>query len=346
MEGLYKHKNSQYWQLSKVVAGKLIRRSTKTKDKAEAERRARKWIAEIEEQVIHGARTILTFEQAAALYVDSYGHKKSMDDDIHSLQRAMPFIGKMDIETIHERTFKPCRDELLKSGLKASTVNRTIAIISLVLKHCALTWRDDHNKPYLDTVPRIERVPERDKSPAIPLTNEQLSSLFEHMNNRYRVITTFAIHTGLREKTQCALQWDWLHQENGIYFFWLPKSSMKSGRPFYCVLNSTAAAIIMNQKGLHSEYVFPSPRGGRYWKFNSKHFRGARTKAGLNGIATWHSMRATFATRLRKLGVSEESRKDLLDHSGSITTHYSVPEINNLYELVQKLAYEYPKIEY
>ena len=54
---------------------------------------------------------------------------------------------------------------------------------------------------------------------------------------------------------------------------------------------------------------------------------------------SWHSARATFGTRLRSTGVTEEDRSYLLAHNtGSITTQYSWANIKQLIECVEKLC--------
>lgn len=52
-----------------------------------------------------------------------------------------------------------------------------------------------------------------------------------------------------------------------------------------------------------------------------------------------HSLRHTFGRRLRRAGVSLETRKALLGHAnGDITTHYSAAELEELLEAVGRIA--------
>ncbi len=52
-----------------------------------------------------------------------------------------------------------------------------------------------------------------------------------------------------------------------------------------------------------------------------------------------HDLRHTFATRLRRLGISNEVRKDLLGQVNTdITTHYSAGELKELLEAVERLV--------
>ncbi len=342
MQNIYRKRKGGFWYIDKTIQGYgRLYESLRTKDKTEAERRAIIRLAEIEKQTVYGQKKVITFGEAVYMYVRDYGHKKSIDDDLSSLKMIIPHIEQLTLEQVHETRLRPIKAELLKTR-KASTVNRCIAVVLVIMKHCVRTWRDELDRPYLDVIPHIEKIPEQDKKPAQVLTAMQLIALYNELNDDYRDFVLFALHTGLREKTQCRLRWSELYSEEGAQFFWVNPENMKSGRPFYCVLNSVAAGIVNDRRGNGSEYIFPSVRGGAYWKFNGKHFNNARVRAGLKGIVTWHSFRAMFATNLRRIGVSEEDRKTLLDHSGSVTSHYSVPQIMYLRNIVERLADEYP----
>ncbi|TMH40346.1 MAG: site-specific integrase, partial [Betaproteobacteria bacterium] len=52
-----------------------------------------------------------------------------------------------------------------------------------------------------------------------------------------------------------------------------------------------------------------------------------------------HDLKHTFGRRLRAAGVSFEDRQVLLGHkNGSVTTHYSAPDVANLIEAVNRVA--------
>jgi integrase len=59
-------------------------------------------------------------------------------------------------------------------------------------------------------------------------------------------------------------------------------------------------------------------------------WKNAKKRAGLPQVRV-HDLKHTFGRRLRAAGVSFEDRQDLLGHkSARITTHYSMPELQNL----------------
>lgn len=102
-------------------------------------------------------------------------------------------------------------------------------------------------------------------------------------------------------------------------------------------LNSIARNIIESQRGKHSEFVFTC-EGIPVVRINGRTWRGARERAGLEQCRV-HDLRHTFGRRLRAVGVGLEDRKDLLGHkSNSVTTHYSKPEIKNLFAAAEKIV--------
>ncbi len=149
----------------------------------------------------------------------------------------------------------------------------------------------------------------------------------------------------MRQNNQVMLQWQWMVDMPNLntYGFIIPAyvngvRNFKNGQDFLLVLNSEAKRIIEKWKGKHHIYVFPSPRGKHYSRFNNHPFRRCRKRAGLDGIITWHSTRTTFATRLRAAGVDTEDRAQLLGHKKSITTQYSWADVQHLINCVEKLC--------
>lgn len=356
LPGLNRESKTGIWKLDKIIKNYgRIYRSTGTTEYAEAERRAIRWIKDIEDAVIHGKRTRITFNEAAALYI-STETKKSLKCDINDLKKVMPYIGNLYIDQVYQETLDPYI-KAEKKTKKASTINRSIRIVSRVLNLCARSWRDDHHMPYLDSPPVITQLPETDKKTTPPLEYKEEEKLLSLLKEDYQDFWLFAVNTGLREQNQAGLLWESRVDMPTLdtFGFLIPGmvdvsdddqceklvKNTKNGKDFLLVLNKTARRIIEKWQGRDAKYVFPSPKGGKYYRFNNKHFRNMREKAGLKGVITWHSARSSFATRLRAARVSEEDRAQLLGHaSRSITTQYSWADVRHLIECVEKLADE------
>ncbi len=351
LPGLNRHPKTGNWIIDKKIRGYgRLCKSTGTQDYQEAERRAIKWIKEIEESSIHGKRTRLTFAEAAAIYIEKET-KKSIDDDIRGLKQIMPFIGNLPLSEIHNESIKPMIEKF-RSGWtsptgtefapqKASTINRKIRVIGRILNLAARSWRDPYHRPYLDTPPLLAQLPEHDKKHTRPLEYSEEIRLLDQLNDNYRDWWIFAVNTGLREQAQISLEWDWEVELPFLktFAFVIPGKNQKNGMDFLLVLNSTARQIVNRWRGRDDKYVFPSPKGGKLNRYNNRHFRHARKNAALDGEINWHSARATFASRARAVGVGEEDRAKLLGHASvSITTQYSWADVRHLIECVERLC--------
>jgi len=149
----------------------------------------------------------------------------------------------------------------------------------------------------------------------------------------------FAINTGLRQGEFLALRWSWQVKvpEIGSSVFLLPDTTTKNGEERIVVLNSIAKRVINAQVGKHPIFVFEY-KDNPIKILNTKAFRAARKRAGLPSVRV-HDFRHTFAHRLRAAGVSFEDRQALLGHKGgSVTTHYSAPDIRRLIESVELIC--------
>jgi hypothetical protein len=147
-------KKGDIWQIEKVIAGQLIRCSTGETDLESAEQYLVKLIEDTRKVKIYGQRLERTFDQAAARYVEEYGHKRSLDRDINSLQAVMPYIGSLELRKIHSGVLDEFIKNRRKAGITAGTLNRDLSIIKRVLKLCAELWRDENGNRWLRCLSR------------------------------------------------------------------------------------------------------------------------------------------------------------------------------------------------
>lgn len=94
-------KKGEIWHIDKVIAGQQICRSTGETELENAER----FLAQITEQLrkvkIYGERLERTFDEAAARFIEEYGHKRSIERDIVTLKAVMPYIGEPPLLKVH-----------------------------------------------------------------------------------------------------------------------------------------------------------------------------------------------------------------------------------------------------
>jgi integrase len=233
-------------------------------------------------------------------------------------------------------------------------MNRALASIRLVLKHAATVLRDQNGNPWLAHVPELPRLDWNDGRKPYPIDKLQESLLMKHLNAELRILALWLINTGMRSQETLNLRWSWRREvpELGCYVFDVPGEFTKNNKDRVVVMNRVTQQILDNKPRLDLGFVFANAKGLKRDRVLTTNWKKARVKAAdeyeaLTGEpADWgfrnlrvHDLRHTFATRLRRSGVSLEVRKDLLSHVNSdVTTHYSAGELAELIEAVERLV--------
>jgi integrase len=336
MSGLVNRKG--VWHIDKVVRGRRICESSGTSDIEEAERYLAHRMEEIRQAEVYGVRPKRTFRKAATKYLNEK-EKSSLDKDAWALKRIDPFIGSLRLEQVHMGTLRPYIEHGRVNGLKNRTINMPLEVVRHILNLAASEWLDENGLTWLQHAPKIRLLPRTDAREPYPLTWEEQDRLFAELPDYLREMCLFNVNTGCRDREVCGLRWEWEEQvtELGASVFIIPKENVKNRQDRLVVLNMVALQVINRQRGKHPEWVFAyegktknKSEPGPIWSMNTTAFKKARNRAGLPHVRI-HDLKHTFGRRLRGAGVSYEDRQDLLGHkSGRITTHYSMPELENL----------------
>ena len=270
--------------------------------------------------------------------IDEYGHKKSLDRDIISLDKIMSYIGHIELSKIHSGVFDDFISDRKKAGIKAGTLNRDMASVRRVLKLSAAKWRDENGKPWLDNVPMMPLVDGIERKPR-PISWTEQELLLKELPGYLSEMALFALNTGLRDQEICGLKWSEECKVSGLdtTVFIIEESRTKNNRERIVPLNSVARSIVASRRDNKSEYVFDF-KGRKLERMNNRAWRMAREANELKSVRV-HDMRHTFGMRLRAAVVSIEDRQDLFGHhAGRITTHYSKVEISRLIDCVELLC--------
>jgi integrase len=161
----------------------------------------------------------------------------------------------------------------------------------------------------------------------------------------------FALHTGVRHGNMYGVKrrnantppLDWQNINLPFKEMTFKGTSMKAGRPLRVPLNDVALAAlaIWKERSGGAGTVIENEDGSV--AHGSKHwFEDAISEAKIEDF-TWHDLRHTFATRLRRLGVPLEDIGALLGHSirssgFGITARYAHVHMPNLHAAVAKLC--------
>ena len=347
--GLYQRNG--IWHIDKQINGRRICKSTGTKRKREAEEYLAFQLNKYRRITVFGEPQQFTFSEAAARYIEEET-KKSLDRDIQDLKIVMPFIGDVLLNKLHMETLKPFIDFRQGEGVKSATINRTLAVVRLVLKRAQARYRDVNGNPWLQTIPEIPKIKWGDDRERYCLDVKEERCLLKTLSPELRHIALFLLHTGLRDQELCHLAWKNMRYEKDVMCFVLPKTITKNQEERLVVCNRVARQIAESHIDNKSAYVFHgrfgkkrSEVGGHGWNEGRK--RAAKLYEQREGHqAAWgfsnlrvHDLRHTFCQRLRRKGVSLETRKALMGHAnGDITTHYSPVEIGELYTALERLV--------
>lgn len=371
--GLQKQPNG-IWRIDKIYKGERFQESTGTCDREEAEQYLIHRLEQLRQEKVYGVRQVRTWREAATRFLIEFKDQASIKLSAHHLAGLDPYIGAMPLTHIDDQALAPfIRDRLTESKgqdgkLKKAVSNRTINIsierVVRILTLCTRKWRDDERRPWLDSVPLLTKLEEKKASrKPYPLSWDEQSALFAELPDHLHRMALYKVNTGCREQEVCKLRWDWEIKvpEIGASVFLIPadfggrneRSGVKNGDERLVVLNSVAQSVINRQRGLDSEWVFPYGQpSGPVHRMNDSAWKKARVRAadkwekdhksaahpGFRSIRI-HDLKHTFGRRLRAAGVTEEDRKALLGHkNGSITSHYSAAELDQLIAAANKVS--------
>jgi integrase len=327
------------WHIDKVIRGRRICESTGECEIERAEEYLARRIEETRQASIYGVRPKRTFRQAATKYLQE-STKTSLRDSAIMLKQLDPFIGDLQLDKVSMGTLQKFMEKRKSDGVKKRTINYALQTIRHILNLAASEWYDEYGQTWLATAPKIKLLKEDDKRDPYPISWDEQFRLFQALPEYLAKMALYKANTGCREQEVCQLRWEWEHQvpELNTSLFIIPKGKVKNREDRLVVLNKVASAVIEEMRGKHPEFVFTNSKGKSVKYMNGGCWRRAREKVGLPQVRV-HDLKHTFGRRLRAAGVSFEDRQDLLGHrSGRITTHYSMPELENLIAAANKVC--------
>ena len=341
------------WHIDKMFRGARICESTGTSNLRQAEEYLAKRIVELREVRVFGVRIVRSFRAAATKYLEENQHKRSLERDARALVILDPFIGERAVQRVHHDALQPFVRSRLEAGISPGTINRDLAVVRRILNLCARLWRDELDRPWLDTPPLIQMQRHPNKREPYPLSIDEQRLLFSELAGHLARLALFKVNTGLREQEVVNLRWVWEVSvpELDTSIFVVPRTYVKNGLDRYVVLNRVAKSVIDGCRGEHPEFVLTRARQPITRIYNSG-WKAARRRAskryasefgrscpkGFRSIRV-HDLKHTYGHRLRAAGVGFEDRKLLLGHKSShVTTHYSAPEIEALIQASEKVC--------
>lgn len=239
-----------------------------------------------------------TFGDAAALYQEEF-KGKNKDRLDYALRPVLEYIADVRLMDLDDDALWEYKQERSREVM-AGTVAVELGAVSRVLNKAAKDWR------WLPWVAVIHKVKGKKKNP-YPLTRKEERKLLYRLKGDVKLISLFALNTGVRRREVFELKWTQEHEKGGIELFEFPESEGNRYRPI--VLNSAAKKVVQQMEGRDPDFVFPK-------RDVAAPIRKAWIKAGLpnhpliqKGISNF---RLTYKHRLGLAGANHDERDTLL----------------------------------
>lgn len=233
---------------------------------------------------------------------------KTMKSYLHYLQEYLTFRAGLQAED-NEMTAKSFLLSLENKGASAQTRNLCLSAIKFYFR----------NVMKIQTPIEI-RTAKRNQNLPVVLSREEIGRVLEvTRNTKHRLMLALAYGAGLRVSEVVALR---------VGDMDLPELMLhiKQAKGRKDRISVVPEKLINNLRSLGAgkqghDYVFASERGGKLTtRTAQKVFEHALDKAGIKKLATFHSLRHSFATHLLENGVDVRYVQELLGHQNIRTT--------------------------
>ena len=264
---------------------KVLGQSTGTVDKAKAKEYHDKLKASLWDQARLGVRPRRTWNEAVVRYLAETSHKASQVTDKIHLRWLDAFLNGVQLDAINREVLDRIVAARRAEGVKNSSVNRVMEVVSAVLRKAFNEWE------WLDRVPRVQMLPEA--KPRIRwITKDDAQRLIATMPPHLAAMVRFSLETGLRRSNVTGLQWSQIDLARRTA--WIHSDQAKARQAIAVPLSAAAVIVLREQVGKHPTHVF-SYRGKPVTQVNTKAWAAGLKRAAISNFR-WHDLRHTWAS--------------------------------------------------
>lgn len=312
---LYERDGIYYARIT--VEGREYRRSLKTSDPAEAEKRLAKWL----EGVSPYKGTVRhTFKEAAALWIDAGQWKaKTLQGYAKLLSILDQHFGDKYWDQVDKAALQAFAEKRKAAGTGVATINRYLTVVSGIADHV----RELDGWPDLNPVRLLPKKTRKEKRhPYIRPPAEDVEAYFARMQGTFGDLCRFALLTGARMDEIAGLKA--ADARGGKAQLWQTKSDFR-----VISLSPEAQAIVERQAAHKSGYLFVTRNGDRYkrvtemWREVVARAQKAAQKDGRRLTRMrFHDLRHEYAIRYLETGGHIYTLQKLLGHSTITQTEW------------------------
>lgn len=309
------HKRGNVWFVKFMLNGKLIRRSTGSTNKKEAEKREREIRAEAASKLKRKAVKHLsgiTYSEAIIKWKNT-SMPKSMESHARNTR---PYLDHVRLENVPSATYDMIAD-MQQRGLDNQTINRRLSVVIRILNLAYKKW------DWLDKelASKIEKLPEKGLAREIYLSRDEFVELIDAVDKQEaRDVLCLAVNTGMRMGEIYALEpGNWKKP-----YLVLHAGMTKSGK-------ARSVPLVEELHHLMDNLPIKIHRESVRW-----YFEKARKKIGREEIRM-HDLRHTFASWIASdPNIASGTLRDLLGHSSLLVTDKYTHLQGNTFEAVSR----------
>ncbi len=325
---LYK-RSSTWWIRFTTPAGELVRRSTGTANKAQAQELHDKLKAESWRVQSLGTKPKYTWDDAGSKFLLETQHKATHENDKGQLRWLQQFLRDKPLHEVDRELISRIAQTKAQEA-SPSTANRHLALIRAILRRACYEWE------WIEKVPKIRLYPEP-KRRIRWLTPEQVKTLLAELRPHQQDLVMFALSTGLRQSNVLHLEWSQVDLERKTA--WIHPDQAKARIAIHVPLNSVALAVLLRQVGKHPTRVFTFKGKPIAWA-NTHAWREALKRVGIENFR-WHDLRHTWASWLAQQGTPMNVLQELggweSEEMVRRYAHLSQPQLMKHSELVSNV---------
>ena len=278
-------KRGDVWQIDIYKPdGTRLRQSTGTTDRKAAQEYHDHLKSQLWRQKMFGNSPERSWKEAVVRFLNETEHKASRSDDIIRLRWLNNGLGDKMLSDITIDLINRI-GEAKREETSASTANRHLALISVILRKAAREWE------WIPHAPAVKLYQEP-KRRIRWLTKEEAARLLKELPDHLAEMARFTLATGLRMSNVTGLHWKDLDMERKMA--WVHPDQAKSRKAIGVPLNGDALAVLRRQIGKHQHSVF-TYLGKPVGVTNKAGWRNALKRAGIDNFR-WHDLRHTWAS--------------------------------------------------
>lgn len=305
--GLYKRTDSPYWSIRYVDAsGRVIRESTKTKSKRDAERLLEKRRTDVfMGRHFERPTRVVTMARLWEAWEASRSDKATLSADRHRWkERIERFFGAgtsiLTVKPEDVDRFKVWLKTKQTKQLSAATINHHLALLKSAYRLAARNRWISYNPT--DGVQMEHKPPPRDRI----CSEDEFSALLEHAPSEpLRRAILMGYHTGMRLKAITLLEWRHVDLRHRIVHVEWSTTKTKQSRDIPMV----KPLLEEMRRWDRSEPII-----GKSVSAISQGFIKVSRDLGFVDLK-YHDLRHTFATRLMRSGVNDATAMRLTGHA-------------------------------